>query len=112
MISRACFARNIPEQAIGRGVAFVTVIAAVHAAGVFCYSHQTKQPGNRGSQDDRANVRDPLDDWIISLKATNVASSAIDLRYRSALKAAFFEQTISLLITSTILDGGGIFRIA
>ena len=112
MISRACFARNIPEQAIGRGVAFVTVIAAVQAAGVFCYSHQTKQPGNRGSQDDRANVRDPLDDWIISLKATNIASSAIDLRYRSALKAAFFEQAISLLITSTILDGGGFFRIA
>ncbi len=56
-------------------------------------------------------MRDPLEVWNVSLKPKNLDPSAIDRRYRSAIDAALFGKAITLLITSTILDGGVLFRI-
>jgi hypothetical protein len=89
----------------------VTIVASVHSAVAFRSSHRNKPKENPCSEDDWSSVRDPLEVWNVSLKPKNLDPSAIDRRYRSAIDAALFGKAITLLITSTILDGGVLFRI-
>lgn len=99
------------EPELAFGVVSVTIVASVHSAIAVGASHRNKPREKTGSEDDWASVRDPIEVWNVSLKPKNLDPSAIDRRYRSALDAALFDKAITLLITSTTLDGGVLFRI-
>lgn len=109
LLGLGCALQKEPELAFG--VVSVTIVASVHSAIAFRTSRQNKPNETPGSEDDWANVRDPLEVSNVLLKPKNLDLSAIDRRYRSALDAALFGKAITLLITSTILDGGVLFRI-
>jgi len=78
---------------VGRAVAFVAIMACVHAIGYLLYQQQSQV------------ATSPESESSIQISMPKVADS-----YREPIKVAVVQQIIFLVLTALLLDGGQTFR--
>jgi hypothetical protein len=79
---------------IGRAVAFVAIMACVHAIGYLLYQQQSQA------------ATSPEFDLSVQVSMPTFAES-----YREAIKVAVLQQIIFLVLSALLLDGGQTFRV-